>query len=99
MKRSRQSNEQSLKDVINELFEGNNMNSKLKEIHIINQWEKLVGSLIAKNTDKIYFNNGKLFLHINSAPLRSELTYSKSKIIELVNTEAGLSLIEDVVIR
>jgi hypothetical protein len=99
MKKPRNTNEQSIKDVISELFAANHMDTKLKEIQIINSWEKLVGNLIAKNTDKIYFNGGKLFLHLSSAPLRTELTYSKSKLIEVVNTEAGEKLIDDVVIR
>lgn len=99
MKKPRNTNEQSIKDVINELFETNHMGGKLKEINIINNWEKLVGNLIAKNTSKIYFAKGKLFLHIDSPPLRTELAYSKSKIIELVNKEAGEEMIDDVVVR
>ncbi len=95
----RKSNEQSIKDVINDLFESNHMKGKLAEINIINNWEKLVGNLIAKNTSKIYFNKGKLYLHIDSAPLRNELNYSRSKIVELVNKEAGVELIDDVVVR
>ena len=99
MKKPRNTNEQSIKEVIGELFGGNQMGGKLKEINIINNWEKLVGSLIAKNTSKIYFAKGKLFLHIDSPPLRTELAYSKSKIIELVNKEAGEEMIDDVVVR
>jgi hypothetical protein len=99
MKNIRKSNEQTLKEVISDLFETNRMNGKLKEISIINNWEKLVGALIAKNTTKIYFHQGKLFLHIESPPLRTELAYSKSKLIEVVNREAGEELIDDVVVR
>lgn len=99
MKKPRNTNEQSLKDVISELFETNKMGSKLKEVQLINNWEKMVGNLIAKNTSKIYFSHGKLFLHIDSPPLRTELTYSKSKIIEIINKEAGETFIDDVVIR
>jgi hypothetical protein len=99
MKKPRNTNEQSIKDVISELFDSNHMGGKLKEINLVNNWEKIVGKLIAKNTQKIYIHQGKLFLHIESAPLRTELTYSKSKIIDLVNKEAGEELIDDVVIR
>jgi predicted nucleic acid-binding Zn ribbon protein len=99
MKKPRNTNEQSIKDVISELFDSNHMGGKLKEINLVNNWEKIVGKLIAKNTQKIYIHQGKLFLHIESAPLRTELTYSKSKIIDLVNKEAGEELIDDVIIR
>lgn len=99
MKKQRRSNEQTLQEVISELFETNHMSGKLKEINIINNWERLVGALIAKNTTKIYIHKGKLFLHIESPPLRTELAYSKSKIIDLINKEAGEELIDDVVVR
>jgi hypothetical protein len=99
MKPGRRSNEQSIKDVISDFLESNHMKNKLTEVNIINNWEKIMGNLIAKNTTKIYFYKSKLFLHIESAPLRNELNYSRSKIVELVNKEAGQELIEDVVVR
>ena len=95
----RKSNEQSIKDVISDFLQSNHMKGKLMEINIINNWEKIMGVLIAKNTTKIYFAKGKLFIHIESAPLRNELNYSRSKIVELVNKEAGEELIDEVVVR
>ncbi|MEI6594566.1 MAG: DUF721 domain-containing protein [Bacteroidota bacterium] len=96
---ARKSNEQSIKDVITDFIQSNHMKNKLIEINIINNWGKIVGDLIAKNTTKIYFYKSKLFIHIESAPLRNELNYSKSKILELVNKEAGEELIDEVVVR
>jgi len=96
---ARKSNEQSIKDVISDFIQSNHMKNKLIEINIINNWGKIVGDLIAKNTTKIYFYKSKLFIHIESAPLRNELNYSKSKILELVNKEAGEELIDEVVVR
>lgn len=95
----RHSNEQSIKEVISEFLESNHMKGKLTEINIINNWEKLMGKLIAKNTTKIYFGKGKLFIHVESPALRNELHYSRSKIVDLVNREAGEELIDDVVVR
>ncbi len=96
---ARKSNEQSIKDVISDFIQSNHMKNKLIEINIINNWEKIVGVLIAKNTTKIYFFKNKLFIHIESAPLRNELNYSRSKILELINKEAGEELINEVVVR
>lgn len=95
----RKTNEQSIKEVISELFESNHMKGKLAEVDVINNWEQLVGPLIAKQTEKMYFFKGKLFLHISSPPLRTELNYTRSKIVEVVNAYAKQELIEDVVVR
>lgn len=75
------------------------MDGKLAEINVINNWEKIVGKLIAGQTRKIYFHEGKLHLQIESAPLRQELNYQRFKLVELVNKEAGRELIKDVVVR
>ena len=96
---ARKSNEQSIKEVIGDLIQSNHMKTKLTEINIINNWEKIVGVLIAKNTTKIYFYKKKLFIHIESAPLRNELNYSRSKILELINKEAGEELIDEVLVN
>lgn len=95
----RQSNEHTIKEVIDDFLESQKLKSKLSEINIINKWEELMGPMIAKKTTKIYFYQGKLFLHIESAPLRHELNFQRSRIIAIVNTEAGEQLIEDVVLR
>ncbi len=99
MKKVRTSNEQTIKEVISDWMEGTTVKSKLAEVNVINAWENLVGNIIARNTQKIFFKNGKLFLEIESPPLRQELSYSKSKLIEIVNKFVGEEFITDVVVR
>lgn len=94
----RKSNEQSLKDIISGMMEGTVIQSKMIEIDIINRWPELVGEMIAGQTKKIYFGKGKLFIQIESAPLRNELNFSRSKIVEIVNQFAHQEIISDVVI-
>ncbi|HLP34078.1 MAG TPA: DUF721 domain-containing protein [Bacteroidia bacterium] len=95
----RKGNEQPIKDVISEMLSSYHIKDKLAEVDIVQQWEKLMGKLIAKNTQKLYIKDKKLFLHIESSALKQELTYSKSKIIEIINNESGTDLIHEVIIR
>lgn len=95
----RKGNEQPIKDVISEMLSSYHIKDKLAEVDIVQQWEKLMGKLIAKNTQKLYIKDKKLFLFIESSALKQELTYSKSKIIEIINNESGTDLIHEVIIR
>jgi hypothetical protein len=95
----RRDNDQTLKEAIGDFFKSERMDGKLAEVNIMNNWEKIVGKLIAGQTNKIYFYDHKLHLQIESAPLRQELIYQRFKIVELVNKEAGMDLIKDVVVR
>jgi hypothetical protein len=97
--KKRRDNDQTLKEAIGDFFKSENMDGKLAETNIITNWEKIVGKLIAGETTKIYFHQDKLHLQIESAPLRQELNYQRFKIVDLVNKEAGIELIKDVVIR
>lgn len=90
-------NEQSLKEVINELLAAYRLDGKLHEFRLINSWESLMGISVAKHTSKIYINKQTLFVQISSAALRNELSYAKTKLVGLLNKEAGHEVINDIV--
>lgn len=93
------SNEQSLKDAIGEFLKVSGLSGKLAERKIIDNWEKIVGKMIAKHTKGVSIHNKKLFLRVDSAPLRQELFYSREKIIKMLNEEAGEEVVKEVVLR
>jgi len=92
-------NEQSLKSVISEFFKVSRLSGKLAEQKIIDGWEKIMGKMIAKHTKQISISNKKLFLQLDSAPLKQELFYSREKIIKMLNEEAGEDVIQEIVFR
>ena len=91
-------NELSLGDAIKEMVNTYHLKDKLNQSNIIINWEKIMGKTIAQYTSNIYVKDQKLFLKVDSAPLKNELNYAKSKIIEIVNKEAGYAIIKDVII-
>jgi hypothetical protein len=62
-------------------------------------WEEIMGVTVAKYTDKIYIFDQKLFIHTNVGPLKNELGFQKTQIIERVNEKMGEKIITDVVIK
>jgi predicted nucleic acid-binding Zn ribbon protein len=95
----KKSHEHTLKNAISDFLNDQHLDNKLAELDIINNWEKLVGTMIAKNTTEIKFRGTILYLKIESNALRNELMYQRGKIMALVNTEANQQLITDVNIR
>jgi hypothetical protein len=57
-----------------------------------------MGPVIAKYTGDIRITNGVLYVEVKSAALREELSFGKSKIIEVLNAEAGSELIREVIL-
>jgi len=78
-------------------------NTKLKKgiqaVQIEVAWEEIMGVTVAKYTDKIYIFDQKLFIHTNVGPLKNELGFQKTQIIERVNEAFGEKIISEVIIQ
>lgn len=92
-------NEHSLKDAIEQLLKTYKLDDRLAEKRLIASWERVMGGMIAKHTTDIYIKHQQLFVTLDSAALRNELLLAKSKIVKLLNDEAGRHVINEVILR
>jgi predicted nucleic acid-binding Zn ribbon protein len=92
-------NQYTIKEAIQAFMERHGHQDKYNEAQLVNEWEKIMGKMIAQHTTKIYVKNRKLIVYLDSAPLKQELSYAKSKIVNLLNEEVGTEVIEDVIIK
>lgn len=90
-------NEHRLKEVVDKLLDIYRIRQKYHETAITAHWEEIMGKMIANRTTKVYIKDKKLYLKLDSAVLRSELSMAKHKIIELLNKRSGAAVIQDVV--
>ena len=95
----KKSNEYTLKEAIEEMMRTYRLQGKVDEMKLIGSWEKIMGPAIAKYTRKIHIDNRVLYVELNSAALRQELSYGRSKMVKMLNEEAGGSVIDDIVLR
>jgi predicted nucleic acid-binding Zn ribbon protein len=86
-----------LKQAIEDMLELYKLRSKFNETYIVTYWEQIMGQPISSRTTEIYIKDRKLFVQLDSAPLRNELLMAKSKIVTLINKEVGEDIIEDVI--
>ena len=73
------------------------LDSRYTATVIKGSWEKLMGKPIASRTSQITLKNGKLRVKLTSAPLKHELNMSKSKILELLETEFGQGVVKEII--
>jgi predicted nucleic acid-binding Zn ribbon protein len=88
----------SLGDAINEYLKASGMDVKLAQNKAISSWENVMGKMIANHTLDISIKDKTLFIKLDSSVLREELSFAKEKIKDLLNKEAGMRVIEKVVI-
>lgn len=92
----RKSNNQSIKEVISEIFQDYKLNGKLNEVKLRIAWESLMGNAISRRTHSLTLKDGLLFIKITSAPLSEELHYAADKIKMMLNKEFGEDCIKEV---
>jgi hypothetical protein len=56
----------------------------------------MMGKPIARRTEKMFIKEKVLFVKLNSAPLRHELTISKIKVLEIIHRNFDKTLVTDV---
>jgi len=71
---------------------------QLDEIELIKQYELAVGNMFVKHTENVYFQNKKLFVKLNSAALRQEVSFAKEALKEKLNSTMGRHIINEIVI-
>jgi len=92
-------NEKPIKQVINELLDAYKLAGKMDELKISNNWAEIVGMVIAKNTSKIQLKGNTLYIYVESAPLKNELTFHRSVILQKINTFFNKEIVKEIHIR
>ncbi|MFT5834917.1 MAG: hypothetical protein ACI97N_002561 [Cognaticolwellia sp.] len=96
---TREKNDMPLKDILKQFSDSKKFKVKLTKTKIISLWGRIMGATIEQYTKKIELHRGTLYLTIESATLRQELSYGKDKIVKILNEELGEACIKEVVIR
>lgn len=82
-KKSRKSKPLSISDLTSEIYKSEKISKKIDSIEILNSWNKITNKLIQDRTEKVYISEEKkVFIKVNSSPLRNELENNKKKLLK-----------------
>lgn len=85
-------------DAITEMIYEYGLQQNYDQAKLVHNWENWMGKTIANRTSKIYFKDNKIFVKIDSAPLKQELIASRNRIISILNEKIGRKFIEEIII-
>ena len=91
------SNEYTLKQAIEALIDQYKIEERLNETVVLNDWEKIVGKMIARHTKNMHIKKRILFIELDNAALRNELSYAKTRLITAINKSIKTEAIDDIV--
>ena len=91
-------NETNIKDVLDAFVDAHGLREKLLETELQQKWEQVAGSTIARYTKRFYVKKKVLYLEVTVPVIKQEIAYSKTKLIENINTIIGRDFIKDLVL-
>lgn len=95
----RLNNESSIGDVLKEIIQINKLQPGMDQVSVKEAWVALMGNGVNNYTKNVVLKGSTLYVELTSAVLRTELSFSKDKIIKLLNDELRRDIVKDVVLR
>ena len=89
-------NQLKLGDALKELMDTYKLNVKMNEVRLYEAWDKILGPTIANHTVSKQLIDGRFIIRLDSAALRNELAFSKSKLIKSLNDELGTEMVKEI---
>lgn len=86
-------------ELFDQLFKSPDIAAKIAEGGLPNTWKKVTGPLVAEHTRYVRFVKGTLYVHITSAVIRTELMMQRQALVNALNAEAGVAIVQQVVIQ
>ena len=94
---SRKSNTAPLKEVFEELLETYKLKDRYNEQKLIADWGTIMGTTVAKRTEKLFIKKKVLYVQLSSGPVKKELMMNKSKVVKIIADQFGEGTIQDIV--
>lgn len=89
---------ESIDKVIKSVFESLGYGKKLKEMELIDAWKDIIGVSVANRTEKIFLNNGKLYVKVSSPVVKNELLMLKEGIKVALNSKVKADIVKEIII-
>jgi predicted nucleic acid-binding Zn ribbon protein len=89
----------SIGDALSSFLKSARWQTKINEIRIQREWEKIMGATIARYTRDVQLREGTLIITTDVAPLKHELQFGKQQMINNINEYFKDIVVKDVVVK
>jgi hypothetical protein len=90
---------ENISDILGQFIKENHLEKGIDNVRVNEVWEQVMGKGIVNYTQSVQLRNHNLYVSLSSAVVREELSYGKSKIIEMLNEALGKDIIKKVILK
>lgn len=87
----------SIADILGMYLRNEGLETPLNEHRIVACWSEVVGSVISRYATAQYIRNQVLYVKVSSPAVRERLTYSREKLVGLLNEKVKATVINDII--
>lgn len=86
----------TLSEILQQCLRQDGLEMPLMQKRLIDAWDKVAGSGIARYTGDKFIRNQTLFVKILNPALRADLTMMRGRLVKNLNVEVGSNVITDI---
>jgi predicted nucleic acid-binding Zn ribbon protein len=90
---------ESIGDILRQMLIANGGYKRIKEIRLTQEWDKIVGPMIARNTEEINLKDGVLSVKFRSAIVRNEISMRRTSLQKLLNDTMHEQIVKEIVVK
>jgi len=94
-----QSSSKHIAQILKEIVKDNGWEQGIASSKVPLIWYDIIGEKGREITEFRRFEDGILYIHVQRAPWRSELTLRKQEFINQINARIGFTLVNDIIFR
>lgn len=87
---------QLITDILNKLLREEGLEMPLMQKRLIDSWETVTGSIVARYTTEKYIKNQTLYVKIANPALRHDISMMRTQLVKRLNDQVGSFVISEV---
>ena len=87
---------QSITDILNKLLREEGLEMPLMQKRLIDSWETVTGSIVARYTTEKYIKNQTLYVKIANPALRQDISMMRTQLVKRLIDQVGSFVIREV---
>lgn len=92
----RKTNEQSFGEIFREMLKVYRLDANYRQTEVLAALEEVTGKVVHSRISKAYLRGKVLVIRFNTAVLKEEFTFARSRLVEMINDRVGYDAIESV---
>lgn len=88
-----------MSEVLRHFISDHKLQTGMDKVAVADAWRNLMGNGVNSYTTEVLLKGKTLYVSLSSAVLREELSYGKTKMVQMLNEELGREIITEIILR